>query len=199
VQQPKQDGRTQPVCEDCGTLLGWTPDGRNIIQAAESTGAARTIGLIDAASGRKTLLLMGAGLDQAAVSPDGDRVAFTMRDSGLSTTLYTARATGSKPVPAVDWKQLTDGRSWEDKPTWSPDGSALFFFSDRDGNRCIWKQRLDRNGVTRAGPAQPVLHFHRANPSTRYLSVNAVSLSAGGSWLYYTAGTMSANLWMIKP
>ena len=66
------------------------------------------------------------------------------------------------PAPALEWIAVTAGHYSDDKPQFSPDGTTLFFTSDRDGYLCIWSQRLDP--VTRhpVGPATAFEHFHNA-------------------------------------
>src|SRR4029450_9328049 len=46
------------------------------------------------------------------------------------------------------WVQLTSGPAWDREPSWSADGSALIFSSDRSGNFDLW--RLAVNGETGA-------------------------------------------------
>jgi len=71
------------------------------------------------------------------VSPDGRRVAFTIRetnwdDNAYETELWLGDATG----PA---RQLTNARKSSMQPAWSPDGGSLAFISDRDGKRQLYR------------------------------------------------------------
>ena len=43
---------------------------------------------------------------------------------------------------------------------WSPDGTWLYGTSRRDGNVCLWAQRLDPATKHAAGPAVPIFHAH---------------------------------------
>ena len=65
------------------------------------------------------------------VSPDGQRLAFD-----LLGHIY------EMPVAGGDARRLTDGRSWNLSPRYSPDGSRLAFTSDRSGSFNVWV--LDR-------------------------------------------------------
>ena len=88
------------------------------------------------------------------VSRDARWVAYTVEDPGRRQTRGARRyqyhtATGA-PVEAEacdiwivdtasgDWMDLTEGRRTSCRPVWSPDGRALAFSSDRDGQAQLW-------------------------------------------------------------
>ena len=69
---------------------------------------------------------------EVALSPDGTRVAFTVkaanpRRDGYRTALWIVPADGSAPA-----RQLTLGINSDSSPRWSPDGQSLAFLSDRE-------------------------------------------------------------------
>ena len=45
-------------------------------------------------------------------------------------------------------------------PSWSPDASLLYFWSDRDGSPCLWAQRLDPATKRPTGAPLSIQHFH---------------------------------------
>ena len=53
--------------------------------------------------------------------------------------------------PIGTWTQLTSGASWDREPAWSPDGTLLYFSSNRGGNFDIWRVRVDAS----AGESEP--------------------------------------------
>jgi Tol biopolymer transport system component len=66
-----------------------------------------------------------------AVSPSGDRLAFTSSRSG-ARLVWTARPDGTEARP------LTSGLAIDERPVFSPDGRQIAFISDRSGRRAVW-------------------------------------------------------------
>jgi dipeptidyl aminopeptidase/acylaminoacyl peptidase len=72
-----------------------------------------------------------------AISPDGRRVAFTIRETNwdenaYETEIWVADSSAGEP------RQLTNARGSSQQPAWSPDGRRLAFVSDRSGKRQIY-------------------------------------------------------------
>ena len=73
-----------------------------------------------------------------AISPDGQHVAFTVRETNWNENAYETEiwigdaATGQS-------RQVTNGRGSSQQPAWSPDGASLAFVSDRDGRRQLYR------------------------------------------------------------
>ena len=98
-------------------------------------------------------------LEHLAISPDGGMMAFNITRNGWwrrgptlfgSGELWVAR----NALDADDFRRVSaeyPGRNrW---PMWSPDGSALFLVSDRDGTENIWRIALEDNA------ARQITHF----------------------------------------
>lgn len=73
-----------------------------------------------------------------AISPEGRRAAFTVREANWDENAYETEIwlgdTSTGPP-----RQLTNARNSSVQPAWSPDGSALAFVSDRDGKRQLYR------------------------------------------------------------
>ena len=76
-----------------------------------------------------------------AVSPDGQSVAYTVRETNWEDNEYETEiwlgARNREPRP------ITSGRKSSLQPSWSPDGKWLAFISDRDGKRQIYRIAVD--------------------------------------------------------
>ncbi|HEV7241840.1 MAG TPA: protein kinase [Thermoanaerobaculia bacterium] len=75
-------------------------------------------------------------------SPDGQSIAFTT--TGAREDLFIGNADGTR------LRQLTNDDARDRGVTWSPDGTTLYFYSNRDGGGYhIWSIRADGSALTR--------------------------------------------------
>ena len=75
--------------------------------------------------------------NMAAWSPDGKRLAFTIRVPGVLNDIYVIDITGE------NFQRLTD-HPWQDLyPAWSPDGQWIAFWSNRDGDNAVYLMETD--------------------------------------------------------
>jgi Tol biopolymer transport system component len=75
-----------------------------------------------------------------ALSPDGRTLAFTTLQP--QPDLFVMSTEGGVPV------QLTDDAARDRWPSWDPDGSRIFFMSNRGGRYQIWTIRPDGSALT---------------------------------------------------
>ena len=76
------------------------------------------------------------------VSPDGQKVAYTVREANLQensaqTDIFVLESTGgAEPL------QLTDSPKSDSEPQWGPDNDTLYFLSSRSGSNQIWRKSI---------------------------------------------------------
>jgi eukaryotic-like serine/threonine-protein kinase len=171
---PAAGGVAEKVCESCGRLQHWSPDGKLLIYHTPEN----TVDALELASGRKTKILIPGQHSpfQETFSPDGRWLSFILRSGPEQTRIFVTPFRGEAPTPEKDWIPVTDGRGAEDKPRWSPDSKTLYFMSERDGFRCVWAQRLDQT-TRQPGPAFAVYHAHSARRSPQRMPLSGLELS----------------------
>ena len=109
------------------------------------------------------------------VSPDGARVAFTVRATDLAankgrTDLYLAAVDGT-------WaRRLTAHEASDTQPRWSADGAWVYFVSSRSGSAQVWRIAVD------GGEAEQV--------TREPLDVDALEVAPGGGALLFSMAVL---------
>ena len=176
------------LCSDCGTVTGWSRDGKSVLISVSGK-----IEALDIASGARKPLLARSGfyLDEAEWSPDGQWVAFSALGDSGERHIFFVKADGSG-----EWKPLLTSGKWSDKPHWSADGRTLYFYSNEDGFPCLWKRGFDQRGGAPSGPAHAVHHFHNAEKSPIHISQPARGFAVTARRIYCNLSEVSGAIWM---
>jgi Tol biopolymer transport system component len=181
--------QAQKVLEKGDWVWTWSPDDRYLIC---KWGALRRFRFLDPASGRMTEFLQGTRhVFQATFSRDGRWLAF-MDMSGIIVGPYR----GLNPISKRDWIHVTHGDYFDDKPRWSPDGSRIYFTSDRDGSRCLWMQRLDRETKSPVGVPVPVYHFHFGRRSIANVGAGLADIAIVADGVILPQTELKGNVWL---
>lgn len=195
---PARGGVPEKVCDACGRLRDWSPDGTKMLY---QSGEPRGVSVLDLASGRKTEILRDRehNLYQCYFSRDGRWITFLAQIGPERRRLHIVPFRGETAVPERDWIEVTDGRFSDDKPRFSPDGNLLYFTSDRDGFLCLWGQRLEATTKRPSGAAFPFRHFHSARFSMMNVPLHFLDVSVGRDRLILNLAERTGNIWMAEP
>ena len=195
-----QLGMPQLLCRQCGSIVGWSPDGRAVTYSKSNPSRAV---LLDLKSGASYDLLAKPDADVwgGRFSPDGQWLTMNLTPTPVNSRLYIAPFDSARraPIPETDWIPITDGEGWDDKSRWSPDSRSLYFVSQRDGFLCIWWQPLDPATRRPQGPPKAVAHFHDARLSMRNVEMGPLAFQVGPDKLIFSLGELTGNVWMLEP
>ncbi len=149
-------GESPKRLTDFGYTPAWSPDGKEIVCAADQTTDPnnRTIvpspaWIVNVTDGEKRTVAKGDAA-QPNWSPHGDRIAYWGQHRGGQRDIWTIAASGGDPVP------VTDDAPVDWNPVWSPDGKFLYFASDRGGSMNLWRVAIEESSGKVLGQPEPV-------------------------------------------
>jgi len=192
-------GTPRKVCADCGTLADVSSAGDFVLYHGGEPWSAFCLNL---ASGKQTKTLANGGrLFSSRFSPDDKWIAF-LANTGPDEAprrIFVAPFAPDQPIAESRWIPVTDGEHRDFEPSWSHDGTMLYFLSDRDGNRCLWAIRVSGHSKRPIGEPFPVQHLHSRSthiPVTSGASVFGVSPGSGR--LVFGAAEMSSTIHSVE-
>jgi hypothetical protein len=132
-------------------------------------------------------------LFQPQFSPDSRWIVF-QAVMNLPTTSEAALFV----IPAVGgaWRRITDGKHWDDKPRWSPDGRTIYFVSRPGGFFNVWGIHFDPTGGKTVGQPFQLSKFESARLMVPKF-IPPVGLSLTQDKLVLTMAEESGNIWVL--
>ena len=204
MQWSEQNRAEQPLASFPGKdplVFDWSSDGRSLLVSLREIASKReevwTLPVADSAGSesgpRKTIASSDYDIWQPQFSPDQRWILFEASRSvstGAESTLYVMLASGGP------WVRITDGKQWDDKPRWSPDGKTIYFLSRRGGFFNVWGTRFDSDGGKPNGKPFQVSRFE--HPSQMIPQhIEPVSLTLTRDRLVVTVAQVSGNIWVL--
>jgi eukaryotic-like serine/threonine-protein kinase len=187
-------GLPELLCANCGAVANWIADGQEMLFGQDGT-----ISVTELRTHRSYDLIVHPDYRcwGGRISPDGRWVLFNATQ-GVHSRIFMVPFDPAlhHPVAADQWVALTDGKTWDDKPRWSPDGHSIYFISERDGFRCIWRQALDPLTGKPSGEPGAVYHFHRARLSMMNVNIGPLSIAVSRGRLVFSLCELTGDAWM---
>jgi Periplasmic component of the Tol biopolymer transport system len=183
------------------TPYDWSADGKWVMASTDRQSPGRRgIGLfpIDAAPHAETQLRVltshpEQNLYQARFSPDDRWVSFIAAkavEAGIST-IHVIPAAGGP------WRQITEGKYFDDKPRWSPDGRKIYFVSNRTGFFNVWGIGFDPASGEAIGQPFRVTAFE----SPRQMiptDVRVMEMALSANRLILPIMEVSGRIWILE-
>ena len=179
---------------------GWSTDGRWVLASStryrKGVFSLVRLPLSAAPEAEKEAKVLVSSTDlrfwQADESPNGRWVCFnaTTREENDSA-LYVVAANGGKP------RRLSDAKSWDDKPRWSPDGRLIYFVSVRGGDLNVWAIRFDPLHGTPTGAPFPLTRYSGPD-GTIGPDPTAADISIGRSQMAVPIQHLSGGIWIME-
>ena len=193
---PAGGGAPQQLCDQCGPLEDWSPDGTAILYITASDPSGVGLLRIGAAPVADWLRHPAYGIYNARLSPDSNWVSFNARANRFaSARVFVAPVQGWRVGGEKDWIAIADDG---EAPNWSPQGRLVYFWSSRDGAPCLWAQPVDPATKHPAGAALAVQHFHNRGLSLRNLYVGTPDIIVGRDQVVFNLGEDTGNIWMTE-
>jgi Tol biopolymer transport system component len=197
---PVQGGVARLVCDRCA-LGDWLPDSRQLVVTANQGVTDRFLVIgVDTASMTSLLTDTAPTIDRPHPSPDGKWIAFRRYTDAGSQVLVA-------PVAVDQARNAHDGVAAtaperDARPCgWSASSRTVYFVSSRDGNRCLYAQRLDGKTGIPEGPPTAVMHLHNARNfragQSGVLSTGTSNAVRGGKF-FYDQFTIAADIWTLR-
>jgi len=183
VAAPNTLGAPSDWSRDGKWLLSSGPDGIWLIAVASAPHAET--------AARKITFNPAYLLHQPHISPDNRWIVFeAIANSNPESALYVVPASGGP------WTRITDGRHWDDKPRWSPDGRTIYFVSGPGGFFNVWGIHFDPAAGKPVGQPFQISKFDR--PRLMILRwIPPVGLSLTQDKLVLTMAQESGNIWIL--
>jgi Tol biopolymer transport system component len=188
----------EPLTTLSNTLLcvwDWSRDGKWLLLAGGEDGIS--VVPVDLAphaetAAQKITYDPAYQLYQPHFSPDGRWIFFqaVANTPNPESTLYVVPSSGGA------WTPITDGKQWDDKPRWSPDGRTIYFASGRGGFFNLWGIHFDPAAGKVVGQPFQVSKFE----SPRLMIprwIPAVGLSLTQDKLLLTMSEESGSIWLL--
>ena len=179
---------------DSGYRPAWSPDGTRLVVASAdfevpSARPSRSeLWVIEVAGGAARKIFDGDAV-QPAWSPSGRRIAFwAIPPVSGQRDIWTIPAEGGEPVAVTNDAPL----DWN--PVWAPDGTHLYFSSQRGGSMNLWRVAIDEATGATQGTPEPVTFGAGSEIHSASLSRDGRQIVAVGSVLFQSVRRVALDL-----
>jgi eukaryotic-like serine/threonine-protein kinase len=188
---PLPQGAETKICDDCRSVLGWTPDAKGVVV---STGKPEQMIVHEIATGKllPTAVHPTKEIHDMSFSPDGRWLVFKVVESGTEHHVYVSPYVPGRATTPVEWTRISgDGFSF--RPFWSPDGNMLYYFNRE--RRVLLARHLDPSTKVPKGDPVTVKTF---GPNLLLPQPALVGYGLAGNRLILPLGEGRVDVWVAE-
>jgi Tol biopolymer transport system component/DNA-binding winged helix-turn-helix (wHTH) protein len=179
-------------------VFDWSPDGKSVLVSRykdlTSPPSIWQFSVEPSSSGKSSAREITSdpnyALYQAHFSPDGNWIAFNAVKGLLHSTIYAIPAAGGP------WIRITDGKRWDDKPRWSPDGKTIYYLTEQKGFLNVWGVHFDQLKGRPQGEPFQVTSFETPTFMVPN-NIAAADPSLNNGRLVLPIAQTSGNIWIL--
>jgi hypothetical protein len=134
-------------------------------------------------------------LGRARISPDDRWTAFGHR-AGAAIQQFIVPFRPGAPVARSEWIALTPPEETSSINAWSPDSGRLYYFSNRDGQVCLWSRAIDPATGHAVGDPLAVWHLHEARHSVGRIGLPLRGLAVARDRIVISLAESTATIWL---
>lgn len=177
------DGRERVLTTACPVLYDWSYKANALL-----CGDGPRLFQVSGENGSRTSLPMQGPFIWAQLSPDGQWVAYVKEgERGHTTSGFVAQIRSGKEI---EFCEKLNGLSAH----WAPNGNSIYYWSVRDGFRCLYAQALEPQ--TKVPRGEPVALVHRHG--SQHYPWSGGTLAVGEGRMAFTLKEELANIWRVE-
>ncbi len=127
----------------------------------------------------------------SGLSPDARWIITQGVKYGGISTIYVI------PVSGGVLTQVTDGKHWDDKPRWAPDGKTIYFVTNRGGFLNVWGIRFDLVKGQPVGEPFRVTAFESPSQMV-FPRIAPLNIALTADRLFLNITEMSGSVWIVE-
>jgi Tol biopolymer transport system component/DNA-binding winged helix-turn-helix (wHTH) protein len=193
---PAEGGEEQLLSSGLGD---WSADGKWFLECCRQSPQGKyqicltPISTAPAAENARRVIAADPDLDffQTNFSPDARWIAIQGVKYGGISTIYVI------PVSGGALTQVTDGKHWDDKPRWAPDGKTIYFVTNRGGFLNVWGIRFDLVKGQPVGEPFRVTAFESPSQMV-FPRIAPLNIALTVDRLFLNITEMSGSVWIVE-
>lgn len=154
--------------------MAFDVDGTVYVGDEKAQKPVKFYGITDPKTGISERLVLTTGVENGTLSPDNKTFVFQ-----VNRELWSVPVTKGKGPNGADATQLTDWAGSDEEPVYSPDGKTVFFTSDRDDAKALYKMDVASKAVTLVHQTGTDIEQLKLTPDKKSLSYWVSGLQGG--------------------